>query len=61
MKKIYIGTDHAGFEMKEDLKKWLIDLGYEVIDKGALEYNEGNDKTELRDTQNRSEPDRAVR
>ncbi|MEK7588304.1 MAG: RpiB/LacA/LacB family sugar-phosphate isomerase [Patescibacteria group bacterium] len=36
--KIYIGTDHAGFELKEKLLAYLpeLGLGYEVIDKGAF-------------------------
>jgi ribose 5-phosphate isomerase B len=33
--KIFIGCDHAGFEMKEELKKYLIDSNYEVEDKGT--------------------------
>lgn len=33
--KIFIGCDHAGFEMKEALKKYLIDANYEVEDKGT--------------------------
>ena len=33
--KIFIGCDHAGFEMKEELKKYLIDANYEVEDKGT--------------------------
>lgn len=41
--KIYIGTDHAGYKMKEELKEYLSSLGYEVVDKGAYEYNEGDD------------------
>jgi len=41
--KIYIGTDHAGFEMKEELKPFLEELGHEVIDQGASEYNEDDD------------------
>lgn len=41
--KIYIGTDHAGFALKETLKVYLIDLGHEVEDKGAYTYNEGDD------------------
>ena len=35
MEKIAIGADHAGFEYKELLKKWLIDNGYEVKDFGT--------------------------
>lgn len=33
--KIAIGSDHAGFEYKEELKKWLDKHGYDVIDFGA--------------------------
>ena len=32
---IYLGADHRGFEMKERLKKWLEERGYQVEDKGA--------------------------
>jgi ribose 5-phosphate isomerase RpiB len=41
--KIYIGTDHTGFELKEELKKFLEDLGYEVEDKGAYEFSATDD------------------
>ena len=41
--KIYIGADHAGFEMKEVLKKYLADLGHEVEDKGAFKYDPDDD------------------
>lgn len=33
--KIAIGSDHAGFEHKEALKKWLMTNGYEVNDFGT--------------------------
>jgi ribose 5-phosphate isomerase B len=35
MKKIAIGSDHAGFDYKECLKPWLEKKGYEVKDFGA--------------------------
>jgi ribose 5-phosphate isomerase B len=41
--KIYIGTDHAGFELKEELKIFLEKLGCAVEDKGAYEFNEADD------------------
>ena len=43
--KIYIGTDHAGYELKEKLKKYLteLELGYEVVDKGAFQYDKNDD------------------
>ncbi len=41
--KIYIGTDHAGFELKEKLVPFLKELGYEVEDKGAFSFVESDD------------------
>ncbi len=35
MPKVAIGSDHAGFEYKEGLKKWLLANGYEVKDFGT--------------------------
>ncbi|OGI76380.1 hypothetical protein A3C57_01220 [Candidatus Nomurabacteria bacterium RIFCSPHIGHO2_02_FULL_33_12] len=40
---IHIGADHAGYEMKEFLKKELEILDYEVIDYGAKELNTDDD------------------
>lgn len=34
-KKIAIGSDHAGFELKEKVKKLLSELGYDVVDFGT--------------------------
>ena len=33
--RIVIGSDHAGFELKEALLQWLHDAGHEVIDVGT--------------------------
>lgn len=33
--KIGIGSDHAGLELKNELKKYLDELGYEVINYGT--------------------------
>lgn len=33
--KIAIGSDHAGFELKEKIKGLLTELGYEVLDLGC--------------------------
>ena len=32
---IALGADHAGFELKEALKAWVIDQGYQVLDYGT--------------------------
>ncbi|MBQ8380520.1 MAG: ribose 5-phosphate isomerase B [Clostridia bacterium] len=34
MRKIYIGADSAGYHLKEEMKKYLIEKGYEVYDCG---------------------------
>ncbi len=41
--KIYIGTDHAGFELKEKLIPFIKKLGYEVVDCGAFKYEKEDD------------------
>lgn len=41
--KIYIGSDHAGFELKEKLRKFLEEKNYAVEDKGAFELNPEDD------------------
>lgn len=41
--KIYLGTDHAGFELKEKLKPFLAELGHEVEDLGAFTYDKNDD------------------
>ena len=37
--RVHLGTDHAGYEFKETLKRHLDADGYEVVDHGALEYD----------------------
>lgn len=36
---VALGADHAGFELKQELRKLITDLGHDVIDLGAHEYN----------------------
>ena len=38
-KTIVLATDHAGFELKEHVKKFLTEKGYDIRDFGALEYD----------------------
>nr|AQS32388.1 hypothetical protein [uncultured archaeon] len=46
-KKIILGSDHAGFKLKEAIKKFLIKEGYEVDDLGASSYNHDDDYPEF--------------
>lgn len=43
MSKIYLATDHAGFNLKEEVKKYLEESGREVYDCGALTFEPGDD------------------
>src|SRR5690349_50691 len=40
---IYIGADHAGFKLKESMKKYLDSLGVEYLDMGASKLNKNDD------------------
>lgn len=33
--KIFIGSDHGGFELKEFLKDYLVSKGHEIVDEGC--------------------------
>lgn len=44
--RIYLGTDHAGYELKESLKRWLLELGHEVEDMGAYSFDPEDDYNE---------------
>jgi ribose 5-phosphate isomerase B len=41
--KIYIGSDHVGFELKRELISFLSESGHDVVDCGPLEYNHDDD------------------
>lgn len=41
--KVYIGTDHGGFKLKEELKLYIQGLGFEVVDVGAFELKGEDD------------------
>ncbi|MBI2097015.1 MAG: RpiB/LacA/LacB family sugar-phosphate isomerase [Candidatus Sungbacteria bacterium] len=40
---IYLGADHRGFALKESLKAWLLEIGYDVKDVGAAELDVADD------------------
>lgn len=41
--KIYIGSDHAGYKLKEKLKAYMQSLNIEVADKGAFSLDHEDD------------------
>lgn len=41
--KIYIASDHGGFEYKEEIKKFLVEIGYEVEDMGNTKFDPDDD------------------
>ncbi|GII91685.1 ribose-5-phosphate isomerase [Sinosporangium siamense] len=41
--RVYIGADHAGYELKNHLVTWLKDHGHEVTDCGPFVYDEQDD------------------
>jgi ribose 5-phosphate isomerase B len=41
--KVFLATDHTGLELKEKLKVFLSEKGYEVEDCGAYEYDKDDD------------------
>ena len=43
MKKIYLGADHAGFKLKEELKSYLHSKGYDYEDLGNTQYEPTDD------------------
>lgn len=43
--KIYLGTDHRGFKLKEKIARWLLERGYKFEDLGADYFNPDDDYT----------------
>lgn len=41
--RVYLGSDHAGFELKEHLVEWLTGQGHEAIDCGPAAYDGEDD------------------
>lgn len=40
---IYLAADHRGFQLKEKVKQWLTEWGYDHEDMGAFEYDPTDD------------------
>jgi ribose 5-phosphate isomerase B len=41
--RVYLGSDHAGFELKAALIEWLASAGHEPVDCGPQAYNPDDD------------------
>jgi ribose 5-phosphate isomerase B len=41
--RVYLGSDHAGFELKTALIEWLTQAGHEAVDCGPAVYHDGDD------------------
>jgi ribose 5-phosphate isomerase B len=41
--RVYLGSDHAGFELKTRIIEWLKEAGYEPVDCGPESYFEDDD------------------
>ncbi|MFB9246649.1 ribose-5-phosphate isomerase [Sphaerisporangium melleum] len=41
--RVYIGADHAGYELKNHLVAWLKEHGHEVVDDGPFVYDAEDD------------------
>jgi ribose 5-phosphate isomerase B len=40
---IYIGADHAGYDLKEQIEAYLLDKGYKIKDLGNIKYDAEDD------------------
>ena len=45
--KIGIAADHGGFNLKEELKSYLISVGHDVTDFGATQMDSGDDYPDM--------------
>ena len=43
--KIYIGSDHRGYELKEKICRWLYEMKYDFVDIGAQTLDPNDDYT----------------
>lgn len=41
--RVYLGSDHAGFELKEHLVTWLKERGHDVVDAGPAVFDAVDD------------------
>lgn len=43
--KIYLGSDHRGYHLKEKIAQWLFEMRYEFVDLGAARFDPKDDYT----------------
>jgi ribose 5-phosphate isomerase B len=43
MTRVHLGSDHAGYELKQTLVSWLESAGYQPVDHGPLAYDPDDD------------------
>lgn len=41
--RVYLGSDHAGYELKAALVRWLASAGHQAVDCGPAGYDAGDD------------------
>jgi ribose 5-phosphate isomerase B len=41
--RVHLGSDHAGFELKQQVAEWLGGQGHEAVDHGPLAYDGADD------------------
>lgn len=41
--EVFVGADYRGYELKNELLRWLAEQGYNATDEGAFEKVEGDD------------------
>ena len=41
--RVYLGSDHAGYELKQHLIGWLAEQGHQPVDCGPKEYDGQDD------------------
>lgn len=41
--RVYLGSDHRGYRLKEKIEEWLNEHGYEAVDLGAHRYDRKDD------------------
>lgn len=44
---IYLGADHRGFKLKEEIKKFLVEKNYQFEDMGNFAYDSNDDYTDF--------------